>query len=694
VKSGALLWITHDCFSAQFCKHSHCVSAARNQHVAHSRPAISCELRAPPAALVIKSDWGQIMMRLVISLVLTCGFALACGNGASEGNRAARAVPAVGMSGRVPLSAHILVDQFGYRPDDPKVAVIRNPQNGYDATDHFTAGSSYQIRRASDGEVVFVGHPEPWHGGKVEASSGDNGWWFDFGSVKTPGVYFVFDAERNARSATFSVQQNVYKPILRAAMRMYFYQRSAFAKQRPYAPDCWTDAPAYIGPGQDTQARDITDRDNRGKIRNLAGGWFDAGDTNKYVTFAAQPVHQLLTAYKENPAAFGDDSGIPESGNGIPDILDELKWETDWLKRMQFPDGSAALKVGEIVDATGSKPSQDANPRFYVPSCSSATIAVAGMFAHASLVYGEVGPLQRESTDLRARAVAAWNNYQHTDKQTHCDTGVVRAGNADWSQADQDSAAVVAAVYLYALTGEKDYADYLKAHYKESRPYRDMGWSRYNPEQGEALLYYTTLPNADHEVQAAIRADKASDAANGNQVYGFQPDDDLYRAYLHDEQYHWGSNGPRANYGNSNMDMLTYGIDAGRAQDYRLRALEILHYFHGVNPFGMVYLTNMYSLGATRSANEIYHTWFWHDSKWSDALRSECGPAPGYVPGGPNREAVKNGVPANIRPPAGQPPQKSYRDWNAAWPESSWAVTEPGIYYQSAYIQLLSKFAR
>src|SRR5208282_3751653 len=107
------------------------------------------------------------------------------------------------------------------------------------------------------------------------------------------------------------------------------------------------------------------------------GGWFDAGDTDKYVTFAAQPVHQLLTAYERHPAVFGDDTGVPESGNGVPDVVDEVKWEIDWLKKMQFDDGSVALKLGETVAVPASPPSSDSQPRFYVPACTSATIAAA-----------------------------------------------------------------------------------------------------------------------------------------------------------------------------------------------------------------------------------------------------------------------------------------------------------------------------
>lgn len=599
-----------------------------------------------------------------------------------------------GMSATIPFDAHLLVDQFGYRPGDPKVAVVRNPQVGYDSAHKFSPGTTYEIRRTDNGQVVFMGEPVPWNHGAVEASSGDQGWWFDFSTLDTPGSYFVYDAKQHLRSATFLIAPDVYRKVLRAAMRMFYYQRSGLAKQPPYADACWTDEPSYIGPDQDLDAHDITDPNNPAKVRNVSGGWFDAGDTNKYVTFAVQPVHQLLTAYQQNPKAFTDDFGIPESGNGIPDVLDEVKWETDWLKRMQYPDGSSALKVGETVYASAAPPSSDHSARFYIPSCSSATIAVAGMFAHASYVYGTIPSLASEAQDLQVRAIAAWNNYQRLpNKQSHCDTGVVHAGNADWPVDQQDAEAVVAAVYLFAITADSGYDDYVKAHFHQMRPYHDVGWSRYQPEQGEALLFYTTLPHADPALSKTILADKLKDVATTTDVYGFH-EQDLYRAFLNDAQYHWGSNSPRAQYGNTNMSVLAYHLDAANAESYRERALGVLHYFHGVNPFAMVYLSNMYAYGVTRSANEIYHTWFAHGTRWSDALSSPCGPAPGYVPGGPNAQAVQSGVPATLIPPAGQPPQKSYRDWNMGSPDSSWAITEPGIYYQSAYVELLSKFVQ
>jgi hypothetical protein len=612
---------------------------------------------------------------------------------ATSAKRSESSVSGGAASHAVPLDLHILVDQFGYRPADPKVAVIRDPQVGFDATDTFTPGSTYQLRRAGDGGVVYSANIEAWNHGLVEPSSGDRGWWFDFSAVNAPGSYFVYDVGRKLRSPTFSIGQQVYQDVLKAAVRMYFYQRAGIAKAAPHADSCWIDDAAYADANQDTQAHDITDPDNPAKVKDLSGGWFDAGDTNKYVTNARVAVHQLLTAYQENPAAFTDDFNIPESGNGIPDLLDEVKWETDWLKRMQYPDGSVALKVGDTVYRDASPPSSDKTARFYVPGCTSSTIAAAGMFAHASYVYGTVTGLQAEAESLKKAAVNAWSNYQGMPaKQTACDSGAVKVPGSDLAIGDQNTEAVVAAVYLYAITGGSEYESYIEANYALLRPYHDFGWIRYNAHEGEALLFYTTLANAKPELRSAILGGKLSDVLGGHGVYGYNADEDLYRNLLHD--YIWSSNEVRANYGNSNMQVKAYhiGVPASAAASYETRALDTLHYFHGVNPFGKVYLSNMYAYGATNSVNELFGGWFIHGSIWSDALSSRCGPAPGYLAGGPNESAASRGVPPSEQPPAGQPAQKSYKDWNGA--DSSWVVNEPGIYYQSAYVQLLAAYAR
>ncbi len=639
--------------------------------------------------------------RLVLGLLLLS--LAACKEGSAESAPAKPAATAAVISvatrptpeaiKALTLDLHILVDQFGYRPNDPKVAVLRSPELGFDAADKYSPGEAFEVRPANGGDAVFSGKPAIWDGGLVQDSSGDRGWWFDFSALTTPGEYVVVDVAAKRRSAVFAIREDVYQPVLKAALRTFFYQRSSFKKDVAHAGACWADEAAYSGPFQDVEARDIDDPDNGAKARDLSGGWFDAGDTNKYVTYASIPVHQLLGAWRDHPAAFGDDFNIPESGNGIPDVLDEVRHEINWLLKMQNPDGSVALKVGARELSGAAPPSSDKVRRYYIRQCTSSTIAAASMFAHAALAFRPFKPLEDPSTLLEIRAIKAWERYLATpDKQTSCDAQKIHAGDADISVDDQNGLAVVTAIYLYGLTGEARYDDYVKAHYRETRPYRDFGWSRYNPFEGEALLYYATLPNADKKTAEAIRADKAADIGSGKQIYGLSANDDLYRSFLHPEQYHWGSNQPRANYGNSNVDALTHGLAGKQADSIRARALGTLNWFHGVNPLGLVYLSNMASYGATRSATSIFHTWFWRTSQWSVAGVSPCGPVPGYVPGGPNASAAQSGVPAKLSPPSNQPPQKSYKDWNDDR-EAAWAISEPSISYQAAYIRLLSAFA-
>lgn len=102
-----------------------------------------------------------------------------------------------------------------------------------------------------------------------------------------------------------------------------YYQRSGPAKTAEHAGEGWTDGPSFVGPGQDLECRLYSDMSNAATERDLSGGWFDAGDLNKYTIWTADYVQNLLRAFAENPEVWTDDYDIPESGNGIADILDE-----------------------------------------------------------------------------------------------------------------------------------------------------------------------------------------------------------------------------------------------------------------------------------------------------------------------------------------------------------------------------------
>jgi endoglucanase len=606
-----------------------------------------------------------------------------------------------------PVNELIRVDQFGYQPNAAKVAVLSDPVEGWNAADGLTPTKPYELRSWSDGKLVFSGSPTPWNGGAVQKSSGDRGYWFDFSSVKGEGSYCIVDGASGYRSHRFDIRRDVYRDVLRAALKVFYFQRANFPKQKPYAcvrDKCWLSSADYLGAGQDPEARSVKDRGNAKTARDLTGGWWDAGDTNKYVTFTQPVLHQLLTAYSERPSAFTDDLNIPESGNGLPDLIDEVKVELDWIRKMQPPDlnGGVLIKVGN-VEHGDPVPERSRFPRYYYPEpCSSSTVIAAGVFAHAALVLRELPQLKAYAEDLKARATRAWSHFQQNPRKDTCDDQTIKSGDADKSLVEQEQASVVSAVYLFALTGDASYGETVVKSYGATRPMQEDRWSSYDPEQGEALLFYAALPQADAKVAATIKQRKV-DQARTLDIYASGLESDLYRAYMRDDSFHWGHNQVSANVGNTNYDVVQYGlVGPGARAPFIERAAGLLHGFHGVNPLGIVYLTNMYAYGAERSANQIYHTWFRDgDPTYDDAVASRLGPPPGYVPGGPNAqycvgqdEAQNQCTKSRLRK---QPPQKAYLDFNTGYNpklehDRSWELTEPGIYYQASFVKLVSKF--
>jgi endoglucanase len=615
--------------------------------------------------------------------------------------------PPPGQGQSVALQRYIAIDQFGYRPHMTKVAVLVDPVVGWNASDSYSPDGAFEVRRWADGSVAFSGRVTLWNDGQVDKNSGDRGSWFNFTKLEEPGLYYVYDPLNQVRSHPFEIDAAVYSKVLKTAARMFYFNRANFEKKRPYAclgERCWLQGVDYMGDGQDGQARSVADRKNPKTARDLSGGWWDAGDTNKYVTFSNDAVHQLLTAFEEHPEAFTDDFGIPESGNGTPDLIDELLVELRWLVKMQPDDleGGVLLKVGNIEHGDP-LPEESRFPRYYYPApCSSSTIALAGELAHAAAVLREVAGFQQYAVELTQRAERAWAHYHAHPKSDACDDGTIKAGDADKPLHEQEQNAVTAAVYLLGVTGKAEYGQYVTDHYTQTEPFESDTWSLYRQSQGDALLYYTHLEQANGATASAITKLKR-EQSEGIDLYRMRPQFDLYRAFMRTGSFHWGSNNQRAAVGNTNLDLVVHGIlrQPGDVANLTDRAAGMLHSFHGVNPMQLVYLTNMYAVGGDACADEAYHHWFRDkDPKWDNARSSELGPAPGYVTGGPNKELCK-GQPAeeacSHSPVRDQPPGKAYVDTNTSNDPKdpyarSWELTEPAIYYQASYLRLLSKF--
>jgi hypothetical protein len=604
------------------------------------------------------------------------------------------------------LSEQIIVDQFGWRADAPrKVVLFADPTGGQNSASRYTPGATFEVRRVSDDGVAFSGSVVSWHAGAIDASSLDKVWSGDFSALTTPGDYYVYDPATQKRSYPFRLDNNLFDDILKTSDRTYYYQRSGTDITAQYGGN-WTHPASHVGPNQDTAAQPTGGA--TGPARDLSGGWYDAGDFNRYVPFTTGVIWDLLSAYEWNPGAFGDDSNIPESGNGAPDLLDEVKWETDWLLKMQTEDGSVLNRVGDMSYNVGSGPAADTQPRYYTRSTTWATASFAASAAHAARIFAQYDwQYPGYAARLQAAAEKAWSYLELQPTMfpaSGSDGGTLAAAPAGSDAAADKRLRILASAELWKTTGNAKYRTFFEAHYKDADA-ADNGlhpllgsWPHFDPAAAtdlkRAFMTYATTPGATASIVTEIKT-SLRNMVDGQILASYTNGDDPYRAFMWDGHYTWGSNQLKSQWANLLTYAIRLNVNPANNARYREAAEEYLHYFHGRNALSEVYLSNMGALGGDKSPMQMYHGWFQDGSPLYDGASSTYGPAPGYLEGGPNRYFSVSWV----APPYGQPEQKAYKDWNTAWNtqhqanENSWEVTEPAIYYQAAYTLLLSQYA-
>ena len=132
-----------------------------------------------------------------------------------------------------------------------------------------------------------------------------------------------------------------------------------------------------------------------GYTLDVRGGWYDAGDHGKYVVNGGIAAWQLLNSYERaeqrsvTPTAFGDGTlAIPEKANGVPDLLDEARWEVEFLLKMQAPDGMAHHKIhDENWTGLPTRPELDDQPRRLSATSTAATLNLAAVAAQAARLW-------------------------------------------------------------------------------------------------------------------------------------------------------------------------------------------------------------------------------------------------------------------------------------------------------------------
>ncbi|MBU1667464.1 glycoside hydrolase family 9 protein [bacterium] len=592
----------------------------------------------------------------------------------------------------------IKVDQFGYLPKSTKIAVLSNPIEGFNTGETFIPSNNYEIRRVSDNTVAWNGGVvTSWKNGATHSSSGDQLWHYDFSAFEEEGEYYIYDKDNKQSSYPFQIASTVYDDVLKQSVRMLYLQRSNFAKIAPYVEEPFIDGKAFP---QDEIATSILDKTNPATQKDVSGGWFDAGDYNKYINYTDEIVHDLLIAYTMHPTFWGDDYTIPESGNGVPDILDELRYELEWVLKMQVNsddvDGSnptftaadrgsflhkaSALHFGQ---GNESPPSSNTDARYYAPPTVSATISAVGMLAHAAIIYESID--NNFTQKLKDAAVEGWNYLEGKAYSNYSNNGFGTA-EAEDSIAIQKTNKIVAAIYLYALTNNVTYKNYYETNAIDGQlinhaNLNDKDKAYFNSSgtklrSHDAQLFYTTLAGAESTFAEAIK--KNYTFAQTNQWVDFAPlkeydnETNPYFAFL--DAYPWGSNQAVGSSGNMLMNMLSYDMDSTNHQKYLKASVGYLHYLHGVNPQNLVYLSNMNAYGSEKSVDQMHHAWFIEGMEV----------ASGFLVGGAIDSYSGNAMiySENV---SNQPPLKAY-----ASDYDSYEMSEPQLMYQSAYIRLLS----
>ncbi len=543
-----------------------------------------------------------------------------------------------------PVTA-IKVDQVGYPLDGLKVALVG------------AKAGSFEIRRSKDGAVVMQRALDQ---GRMDPLSGDTVQAADFSELREAGTFYL-NVPGVGRSWNFTVGGNVFERAYTLAMRGFYGQRCGTAVDMGPEFPGYSHGICHLHGAFHASAGTSGPRDN-------VGGWHDAGDYGRYVVNSGISTGTLLWAWE----IFGErlksiSLHIPESGNGTPDILNEARWNLEWMLKMQDADGGVWHKqtsehfpgfvapeddtLPSLVIGTGAAP--------YKSTC--ATADLAAVAAIAARVYKPFDAKFAAESLEAARRAWAWTekNPEVTFKNP---AGVSTGEYGDGNCKDER---LWAAAELGRTTGEPAYNAFFVKQYAEFLPALDSppaeNWASVAP-MGLWAYALAGRKGADASVVAAIRSRTRAAAEAVVERTHANP----YRVSMQAKDYVWGSNGVAAGYG---MYLL---VANALHPDKRFvdTARDNLHYLLGRNTFSLSWITQL-------GEHAVEHP---HHRPSGDGKQS--GPWPGLLSGGPNagrQDAVLAALPKDL------PPAKVYADQLA-----SYASNEIAINWQASLVFLLA----
>ena len=523
-----------------------------------------------------------------------------------------------------PYAPSININQVGYRTNGKKIAVFR------DVTDQ----TEFKVVNADTKKAVFTGQLENKTDNK---SANETNWTGDFSSVKDAGKYYI-SCEGLDDSYTFEIGDKVYSNLLDDSVRMLYLQRCGVKiEDKDFGHEaCHTDMATVYGTND--------------KI-DVSGGWHDAGDYGRYVVPAAKAVADLLYAYEADPDLYSDDIGIPESGNGTPDILDEARFELEWMMKMQAADGGAYHKVSCANFPAYVMPTKETAELIVTPVSSTATADFCASMALAAEFY------EKYDKDFAKKCMDAadksWAWLEANPNFVFKNPADIVTGEYG-DKTDKDER-YWAAVQMYRATGDEKYLSSV------SRAVTGLDWSTVGDYGNIALI---TMKNADkssetyktaydNAVSAVIKQAKSLLGTSEASPYG----QDI-------SMFNWGSNMTIANGG----IILALAGEITGEQSYYDAAQAQLNYLLGVNPVGTCFVSGY----GTVSPENPHHR---PSMAVGHAMK-------GMLAGGVNQNLEDSAAKAYCQD---QPAAKCYVDNS-----ESYSTNEITIYWNSPLTYLLS----
>ncbi len=471
----------------------------------------------------------------------------------------------LGLSATFTIAAMPSLNLLGFTPESEKLIVIA----GSDA-------NPLEVRNLSTGKTVFTQdapYVYEWE------ASGEEVQTFDISKIKTPGTYRLYRAGE-ALGTPFQIGEKVYEPLVKAALKWFYYQRAGLVLESQYA-DKWARNSGH----PDTLVKVFGDTT---RVIRAPKGWYDAGDYGKYIVNSGITVFTLLDFY-ENYSAFADtlSLNIPREYKKLPEILEEVRWNLDWMLAMQDQDGSVFHKLTSLKFCGSVMPEQDGAARYAIGKGIAAALDFAGVMAQASVIYKKFDTKYAETLKKAAERAYAWakknpKNFYHQPQGV--ETGSYEPGTEDGADEFR-----FAAAELYRATAKKDYLNDLKKN----------AFTPNGPWWGDVNFLAVYRVAADKKTYGNLAEQAKKILLNEANALRSEADSSGYRLPMHTWNWNWGSNSAVAN----NGIILLHAYHLTKDRSYLNAAQKALDYLLGKNPFQMSYVTGF----GARSPQNPHH---------------------------------------------------------------------------------------